>query len=112
MPLQQQDFSLCKGEDGILVISMTPPVPIGGWPIEWSASVAFGGTAFVTKSCASGYHGVSGITIQNSGAGIFQVRINSVDTSGVEFGAYAQKCLRTQSGFQTEIENGFWNITP
>ncbi len=112
MPLQQQDFSLCKYEDGILIITMTPPVPIGGWPLQFSVSKAFGGDPFIVKTCASGYYGVSGITIQNSGAGIFQIRINSIDTSGVEYGAYAQKCERMQSGFRTEIENGFWNIVP
>jgi hypothetical protein len=110
MPVQA-DFQMVKWEDGILTISMTPSVPVGGWDVAFVLDKRFGNdlsSGLVNKSMASGYqNGVSGITLVNSGAGVFNVQINSSDTSGLEPGNYAYRCDRRNSGSYTRLAEGF-----
>lgn len=107
------NFGLIRMEDGVLTISIVPSTSIGGWNIEWSLVKRFGGvTPLVTKSVASGYNGVSGITIVDSGAGVFNVAINSVDTSGLDPGNYATGADRLTSGRRTSLTQGYLLLGP
>jgi hypothetical protein len=104
---------LIKYEDGILTVSMSPPVAIGGWEIQFKTTKRFGGTTnLFTKSVASGFNGQSGITITNSGAGIFNIQVNSVDSSGLDFGNYAAVSERLNSGSRTTLTEGFLLLMP
>lgn len=106
------DFSMGVGTDNIVTINMVPPVAIAGWSIKFWCCKRFGGksTPLFEKWYASGYNGVSGITIVNSGEGIFNVRINAVDTSGFDAGNYANGCDRLSSGAVTQLSEGFLNL--
>lgn len=107
------DFSLARYEDGILTISMAPPVAIGAWDIRFRVQKRFGGTSgLITKSITSGFNGSSGITITNSGQGQFNVAINSRDTSGLEYGNYAFSTERFESGSRTILSEGYLQLMP
>lgn len=110
------NLALGKREDATIGISMTPPLPLGGVDLQFLVTHRFGGgsvnSGLILKSVASGYNGQSGITITNSGAGNFNVSINSLDTSGLEFGNYAYSAERTSSGQQTLLSTGFILLMP
>lgn len=107
------DFAFIKFEDGVLTISMSPPVAIGGWEIQFKTTKRFGGVNnLITKSVSSGYNGQSGITVTNSGAGIFNVALGTQDTSGLEYGNYAAVTQRLNSGSMTTLTEGFLLLMP
>ncbi len=106
------DFSWDPYSTGILVITMTPPTPIGGWSIQATFGYRFGGSGRVTKYASSGFSGVSGISILNSGLGIFSVEINVQDNSGLDFGNYAYWTRKTDVGSEVEITNGYQILVP
>jgi hypothetical protein len=100
-------------QDGILTINMIPPTPIGGWSITWSLTKRFGSTDYIAQRfVSSGLNNVSGINITNSGEGIFNVQVKSVDTSGLEWGNYAIYVKRTDSGFVTPLQEGYMVLQP
>jgi len=107
------DFSLGRYEDGVLTVTLTPPTPIGGWTIRFMAQRHFGGlSGYAVKYTASGLDGMSGITITNSGLGIFNIQLNSSDMSGLPFGNYATGSERLDSGQRTDLTQGFWSLNP
>jgi hypothetical protein len=107
------DFSLARGEDAVLNVSMAPPVDVGGWDIRFEVAKRFGSySGFVTKSVASGFNGASGITVVNSGQGIFGVRLNTPDTNDREFGNYAYAITRYTSGSRTVLTEGYVLLSP
>lgn len=107
------DYTLSKNEDGSLLINMTPPVPVGGWAVQYTEGHRFGQDTFpITKSASSGFSGVSGVTITNSGIGQFTIAINTVDSSGRDYGAYAYLFQRTDPGQQTVLVEGFRILEP
>lgn len=114
MPIQI-DYALVRFEDGQLVVALTPPTPIGGWTIQYTEAVRFGtpsASGIVIRSTASGYNGVSGITVLNSGVGEFSVEVRSVDSSGREFGNYAFWIERLDSGSRTMLTQGYKMLKP
>lgn len=109
----QADFSLARQEDGVLIISMTPVIPIGGQNYQFQVTKRFGGTSgLITKSMHSGFYNVSGMNIVNSGQGIMRVNINEVDTSGREWGNYSFNVQRLDSGNRTVVSEGYLVILP
>ena len=108
------DFSFVKYDDGILSVSMIPQVPIGAWDIRFQVTKHFGGQSgtLIQRTVASGFSASSGITIVNSGAGIFNVTLREADTSGLSFGNYAVKISRFNSGLRTVLDEGFLTLTP
>jgi hypothetical protein len=108
------DFSLYSREDCTLTISMTPPTAIGGWGIEFRMQRYFGDTQSggLLKSVASGFSGASGITITNSGQGIFAVDLQAGNTSGLPFGNYAYTAERVDAGQKTVLSIGYALIGP
>lgn len=102
------DFNLCISEDATLTIEMAPPTPIGAWAIHFQCTVRPGGTSgLIDAYVASGYNGASGITILNSGAGIFNVFIPGASTSGFDEGDYYYQARRTTSGQNTVLSEGY-----
>jgi len=84
---------------------MVPPVDMGGWDVRftmWRRFNYISGSVsgLIRKSMASGYgNGVSGITLTNSGTGIFNVSIAPNDFSGhFDPHAYAYRIERFDSG--------------
>lgn len=86
---------------------MTPPTPIGGWSLQYIQSFRPDGDPFIVKNMASGYYGVSGMSIINSGAGIMQVQLGPPEMSGYDPGAYFWRITRLDSGFVTDIGQGY-----
>src|SRR4051812_17819690 len=99
-------------ENGVLTIVLSPPTAIGGWSIDWDLAKRFGGSSLSHKCIASGYNGQSGLTITDSGQGIFNVTITSPDTSGLDPGNYVHGSRRTNSGRETDINQGFLTLLP
>ena len=114
------NFSIVKMEDGVLTVQLVNPVPIGGWSITAAFSKRLGGDPWVYKYMASGLsngtsgnpYGASGITIVNSGTGVFQVRLDAADTSGLNSQNIAFDINRTDSGHRTCIAQGYESIFP
>lgn len=110
----QMDYSLVRFEDGTIQVGMQPPVNISAWNLQFQLLRRFGGVSgLITKSAASGFGGgQSGITIMSSGQGTFSVQIRSQDTSGLDPGVYAYGIQRLDSGFQTTLVKGYFNLLP
>lgn len=107
MSTQQQDFALSY-EDGILTVTMTPPVSIAGWALQFQMSKRAGGTPLVTKSMDSTHTtGQSGITMVNAGQGVFNVANWAAEVSGLDNGNYYFNVQRLNSGFFTLVSEGF-----
>ncbi len=105
------DFGVIRYSDGLLVLGLTPPVPVGGQSIQFTITRRPGGTTpLVTKSVASGYNGASGVTVTASGIGVLRIALNAPETSGWEPGNYAYQIRRLDSGFITTLTEGFVTI--
>lgn len=101
------DFVLSY-EDGALNISMTPSIPIGGLNFQFVMMKRFGSpTPILIKSMISGYYGVSGMDIINSGLGVMRVLLSAMEVSGLPFGNYAYQVQRLDSGSITTISEGY-----
>lgn len=109
----QTDFSFLRWENATLNVSLTPPTPITGWSLHFQAKKYFGGESGLANAyAASGYTGVSGISILNAGNGVFSVNVPSAATSGWNYGNFAYSISRTDSGFQTVLSQGFILLNP
>ena len=108
------NFSLIRYEDGILSVSLTNPTNISSWNIQFRASKRFGScSGLIIKSADATYqNGQSGITYTNAAQGQFNIRIDSVDTSGLEFGNYAFAIERLDPGNRTDLAEGYLLILP
>jgi hypothetical protein len=108
-----QDFRYIQYKAGTLTVGVTPPVPIGDWDIRFQVTKRFGGASgLIQKYYSSGYNGASGITIVDSGAGIFNIGLKSVDTSGLMWGNYAYTAERRNSGVEGTISLGTLILLP
>ena len=108
-----QDFTLNQNEDGVLSIAMSPPMPIGGWSLQFTLTNRANGTSgLVQKYVSSGYNGMSGITVTNSGIGLFSVNLYAAETSGFNYGNYFYLVHRYDSGIMTNISEGFRLVCP
>lgn len=106
------DFSITRFDDGVLSVSLAPPAPISAWNIQFEVARRFGGDAFYKQYYASGYNAVSGISITNSGQGVFNVPFFGSRMSGMDCGNYAYKITRTGSGVVTTLSEGYIIWTP
>lgn len=115
MPVQI-DFALARFDDGTLVVALEPPQPVGGWNIQYTQwkrmpQTTSGGpvSGLVTKSCTSGYQaGQSGITVTNSGQGVFSVALFGTDISGTaDSGPYFYRVERLDSGYRSTLSEGY-----
>ena len=107
-----QDFSLARYDDGALIIGMIPPTPVGGWNIQFSLMKHLGGSGFVNKIVTSGFNNLSGISVTNSGQGVFNISLQSQDTSGLPYGNYPYAVERMDSGFRTTLTEGYVILLP
>lgn len=104
---QEQDFAISY-VDGVLTVDLRPPTNITNWAIQFTMTKRFySNTPIITKSCASGYNNVSGINVTNAGIGLFNVTLTRAEVSGLAAGAYACNIDRVDSGFYTELVNGY-----
>jgi hypothetical protein len=107
------DIPLCRLEDGTFKIEMTPPVSISGWAVQWLQQKRFGGISGLILSMASGFvNGQSGLTLTDGAAGKFQAQEQSVYTSGQDYGNYAVKVERMDSGSRTALTTGYLTLFP
>src|SRR5207244_2422510 len=99
------NFSYARYSDGVLAVGLQAATPIGGWTIQLTVTKRFGSpniSGLINKIAASGTGGgQSGITITDSGQGRFNIRLDSGDTTNLDFGNYAGIIERTDSGFRT-----------
>ena len=107
-----RSFSINKYEDGLLTINLSPPIAIGGVDVVFRVLKRYSGeSGLIVKSCGSGFgSGQSGISIIDSGQGMFQVYIASRDTSGLDTGTYVYGCSRTSSGQEALLVGGPFNV--
>jgi hypothetical protein len=106
--MNQLNFQFSRDQDALLRISMAPQVNVSGWQGDFAMTIRKGGTAIFTKSFASGYvAGQSGITMTDGNLGVFDITVNNVDTSGLDFGNYHCNFKRTNSGFHTTLSEGY-----
>lgn len=109
----EQDFALNRYVDLSLVIDLRPPMPIGGLDLRLTVSDRFGSiTPRFVKSMSSGFYNVSGLNILDSGQGRISAKINSVDTSGLDWGCYAYELKRFDSGNVTDLTQGYLILKP
>lgn len=108
------DFNLERRAAGTLNITMTPPVNLGGQDVRfvmWRRENHLSGyvSGLILKSMASGYgNGVSGITLTESGQGVFNVALTPQDYSGYfDPGAMSYKIVRMTSGQEAVLTEGF-----
>ena len=113
MPIQA-DFPLVTFADGLLTVQMKPQQNISNWSVRVQVFNRFGSNSgLITKSMASGFGGgQSGITVTNSGQGIFTTQIWQVDKSGFASKNYYYSVLRLDSGFNNTLAEGFLPLTP
>jgi hypothetical protein len=102
------DFAQVKFSDGAFVVVLKDPTPVGDWEVEFTLSKRFGDPSpFIRKSSASGYNGVSGVTVTSSGNGQWSIPLYNSEVSGKDPGNYAYVFGRTTSGVRTELSKGF-----
>lgn len=102
------DFSLFLIEDGTLSVSLVPPTPLGGFGIQFVMTKRLGGSTIILKSMNSGYsNGESGVSMVNSGTGVFNVSLYASECSGLDAGAYSYTVNRTTSGKATALTEGY-----
>lgn len=103
------DFALISYENGVFTIGINPPAPIGGYGIQFDMMGRVGGIPVVTKSMNSGYYGVSGMDIVNSGQGIFNITLLPSEVSGLQLirGNWFYNVQRTDSGSATSYSQGY-----
>ena len=113
MPVQA-DFTFSRMVDGVLTVQLKPATSVGGWNMDFRLQKRFGpdGSGLMAKSMASGIaSGASGMAVLDSGQGIFSVIVNSLDTSGLEYGAYAGQIRRLDSGSVSILSEGYLSVT-
>ena len=89
-------------------VVLKEPTPVGGWDVRFELSKRFGEPEpFIVKSSASGYSGVSGVTVTNSGQGSWSIPLYNAEVSGRDPGAYAYMFSRYTSGIRTELTKGY-----
>lgn len=107
------NFTWTKFDDGNLLINLDPPTAIGGQNLAFNLGRYFGGEMdTIVKTAASGFNGVSGLTVVNSGLGQMSVALQTPDTSGLDYGNYAYRVARTTSGQVATFTEGFMNLSP
>jgi hypothetical protein len=100
-------------DDGLLIVNLAAATNISGWTIAMRLQNSFGGISGLAQfSCASGFNGVSGITVTDGVNGVFQVQVAGPQTSGLDFKNYAMDISRLDSGFHTQLVGGFLCLTP
>jgi len=110
----QQNFQVPIANDVVIVITLTPPQPIGNMDLQFQVCKRAGGGSMplITKSCVSGFYGTSGMNILNSGQGEVSVEINATDTSGLDFGNLWYNFGNVQSGSMSSFTVGYISIIP
>ena len=106
------DYNVRRGEDALLSGIRIENTAIGGWNIQLSLFTHFGGSGLLQKVTASGFNGVSGVTITSSGLGTYTARMNSVESSGLAYGAYPYVVERLTSGSRTVLQQGYIVVQP
>ncbi len=108
----QTSFSLVKTDDGAFLFGIQPPINISGLPIEFNLMSRFNATPLVTLYCASGFNNVSGLNVTNGPQGVLTVNYFHQYVSGRDYQNYAFTIVRTSSGHQTTMAEGFLISTP
>lgn len=107
------EFRFTRGEDVTLLIPLDTPSPLGGKPLEFQVLNRFGGASgLIVKTCNSGFNGVSGLAVVNSGQGQLQADIWSPDTSGWVPKSYVYQVDDLSSGVRSRISEGFLVVDP
>ena len=108
----QGSFGMVRFEDGLLTITLTPPTSIRNWSIEWKLQKRFGYSPYpiAVASVTSGLNNVSGINIINADQGVFTVNLIGALTSGLDAGNYVNTSVRTDSGFNTVLSEGYLQL--
>jgi hypothetical protein len=104
-----QNFALGIGENAALQVFLQDPQPISGWDCTFGVGRRFGwSSGLINKQLFSGFqNGVSGISVVNSGAGIWNVALTPQDTAFLQAGNFAFQFARVNSGFERALTVGY-----
>ena len=105
-------FQLVKGDDGSFTIGLQPPISISGMGLRFDVMKRFGATPIVSFYCASGYNGVSGLTVTNGSQGIVNAKQYNQMVSGIDYSNLALALVRTDSGHITTFVEAYETIMP
>lgn len=109
--MNQLNFQFSRGQDALLQISLASPTSVSGWAGEFFLTRNKGGDRIFTKCFASGFvSNQSGITLLDGSIGRFNISLNAVDSSGLDFGNYNGEFWRRDSGFETKLSEGFITV--
>lgn len=106
MPINA-DFRMHEGEDGTLTVFLTPPTAIGGWDLEYRQMKKGAISGQILKTSVSGFNGVSGVNILDSGLGQLRVNVFGSEMSGQDPGNYPFTISRLTSGSNSLLVEGF-----
>jgi len=102
---ENQDFSMFRGEDKVLEVTLVPAVVITGWALTFTLRLSTSGpTALVEKTVADG------IVITGGATGVFQVTLADTDTVSLTPGKYVFDCKRTDAGSETILVYGILTL--
>jgi hypothetical protein len=104
------DFNVAEYADGLLKLTMTPSVNVGSKGVAFNLYERVGSpTPILTRSSSSGYGGgESGITVLDSGGGVFGIRAPTPEEmSGRDAGNFAYEFLFTDSGNRGPAAQGY-----
>ncbi len=93
-------------------MSLAPPTAVGGWTVVYEQMKRADGVPFITKQIASGFSAQSGITVVNSGQGVFAIQLFQSEMSGRNPGAFFYRVRRTDSGSLTPVSEGYRAYVP
>lgn len=107
------NFDTPKFADGVITITLVPPQNVGGLSFVCAFGKRFGVSSsgiLFSRQVTSGYGGgQSGITVTNSGQGVFQVTAPTPEEmSGRDPGNYAYEFYATDSGGRGPLSQGYW----
>jgi hypothetical protein len=87
---KKQNFSMFRGEDKILQVTLDPVLDISTWTLAFTVRLTpqSAGDAVIEKTM------IDGITLSDPTHGIFQVALADADTVGLQVGKYAFDCKR------------------
>ena len=103
------NIQVYPNSDFTIQTQVVPIVPIGSWNIQFQVMKRFFGVSgLITLSTASGYSNYnSGMSIINSGTGIFAAKVSGGALSGWNGGAYSFSFSRQGSGVASLISEGY-----
>jgi len=111
MTKENQDFTLYRGTDKIIRVSMTTNGDISGWKLEATIrKAALSSTAILTKKSANNGGASDQLEVTTAGTdttpGVFLIKLLDTDTEALEPREYIWDAKRMDSGAEDVLSTG------